>query len=147
MLEALVRSRLTYALQTSMLNYNENRRISSIWHGFLRKLIRGGYARKKSIDGQESWALKYSNSDVRRICKTPDITEFCEKQYLKFVAHTTRRRNDSLQKVTLFGTPKKYQKCLWKRMAAKTGLDPIQLRKTMFDRDSFNKWISARYSD
>ena len=45
-LEARVRSRLLYSAQSWDLSASELRKLESIWHGFLRKMITNGFKRK-----------------------------------------------------------------------------------------------------
>lgn len=145
-LESTVRSRLVYALQYKLLTAKESSRINTIWMGFLRKMVRGGYARKsKTPEEDQSWALKFTNAKILELCRTPDIACFCEKQHYKFIAHTCRRQNSELQKVLCFAQPRKGQSQHWVRLGKSSQLDPMQLRKTMFDRKSFNKWLSDMF--
>ena len=45
-LEARVRSRLLYSAQSWELSASELRKLETIWHGFLRKMINNGFKRK-----------------------------------------------------------------------------------------------------
>ena len=47
-LEACVRSRLLYSVQAWSLNAREMQKIESIWHGFLRRLVKGGFKRQNA---------------------------------------------------------------------------------------------------
>ena len=47
-LEACVRSRLLCSVQAWSLNAKEMQKIESIWHGFLRRLVKGGFKRQNA---------------------------------------------------------------------------------------------------
>jgi len=146
-LEATVRSVLTYALQASSLTVQESSRIESIWTGFLRKMVKGGYQPRNAStrSGERDWALRYSNAKIREITGTSSIVSFCDKQHLKFIAHTTRRQNDELQKMLCFATPGKGLQSHWRKLSTKTGIDEMQFRRVMFSRDDFKQWIGVQY--
>ena len=104
-LEACVRSRLLYSVQTWDLKAHEKLKLETIWHGFLRKIVTNWYKRKnapkhkkKGVDpatqviGDLDWSFKYSNEDIHNITKTMPISEFCEVQHLKYIAHVIRLR-------------------------------------------------------
>ena len=46
-LEACVRSRLLYSMQSCELSGTELLKIESVWHRFLRKVVRNGFKREK----------------------------------------------------------------------------------------------------
>ena len=155
-LESTVRARLTYALQARLLTLRENQRIESIWTGYLRKMVKGGYARKnapprgsKPSQLQDEtiwdWSFKLTNKKLLEIAKTSSITAYIEKQHLKYIAHTTRRQNDQLQKILCFAVPRRGQQSHWTRLGKATDLDPMQLRKLMFQRSDFMNWLDLRY--
>ena len=117
LLEACVRSRLCYSCQSWELSASELRKLESIWHSFLRKMISNGYKRKNvppeylkaKKEAKKSgntipepddldWAYCYDNETIRTITKTKNISSFCKVQHLKYVAHVTRLENPSLQK-------------------------------------------------
>ena len=50
-LEACVRSRLLYSAQSWELSASELRKLETIWHGFLRKMINNGFKRKNVPQG------------------------------------------------------------------------------------------------
>ena len=45
-LEACVRSCLLYSVQAWQLGAEEMRKLESVWYGFLRRLVKGGFSRK-----------------------------------------------------------------------------------------------------
>ena len=83
-LEACVRSRLLYSVQAWQLGAEEMRKLESVWCGFLRRLVKGGFCRvnapknkkDKSIPEDEiNWSFKLSNED-RRIIKRLKLKTF-----------------------------------------------------------------------
>ena len=144
-LEACVISRLLYSVQAWSLNAKEMQKIESIWHGLLRRLVKGGFKRQNapkdkndnSIPQEEiNWAYKISNKRFTQITKTVGVKEFCVKQHLKYIAHVTRLGNDSLQKQFLFC--KSNSNCgRWRKLSSAIGIDESQLRKTMTDKKEF----------
>ena len=105
-LEASVRPRLTYAAQAWKPSEEEIVKLEACWHGFLRRMIRGGFRNKPSEDDVHNFSLVYTNNDLLRITKCKPIRDFINTQYLKYVAHACRRPNTNLTKLSLFMTPK-----------------------------------------
>ena len=108
-LEAYIRSRLLYSLQAWQLSTAEMKKIESVWNGFLRRMVKGGFRRRNAPrhvdfnpETETSWAYIISNDELKRITNTTDIKVFCKTQHLKYIAHVTRADNDSLQKQFLF---------------------------------------------
>jgi hypothetical protein len=114
-LEACVRSRLVYATQSCFPYEAEMKKLESCWYGCLRMMVRGGYRRKPSEDGEtENFAYVYSNSDLERMLKTMPVRQFITVQYLKYIAHICRSDNTNLTKISMFFTPtKKYYHDPW----------------------------------
>ena len=157
LLEACVRSRLLYSAQSWDLSASELRKIESIWHGFLRKMIANGFKRKNvpleylkakkeakkhnitipEPDGLD-WAYIYSNETLCTITKTTPISSFCRIQHLKYIAHVTRLENNSLQKQLLFTTNhKKYSKDPWIKFEKELNISKIQIQKMMQNKKEF----------
>ena len=157
LLEACVRSRLLYSAQSWDLSASELRKIESIWHGFLRKMIANGFkrknvpleylkakkeAKKHNITIPEpddlDWAYIYSNETLCTITKTTPISSFCKIQHLKYIAHVTRLENNSLQKQLLFTTNhKKYSKDPWIKFEKELNISKIQIQKMMQNKKEF----------
>ena len=135
--ESVIRSRLCYAVQTDRLKVAERATLDSVWTRMLRKMIKNGFAKK-----EDSRAYKYYNEDVLRICKTKSASQFCQVQHLKFLGHIARQENDTLQKKWLFTNFEK-TKCQWLPLANDLQMDPVQLRKTIFDKDQLNKLLEV----
>ena len=96
-LNALVRSRLTYGCQTWTLSAEQKRKINSFYCGLLRRLVRGGFKRKP-----DSFAFMKSNEELLVVCKTESIEKFIAKLQRRYLAHIIRREDDSLVKTLTF---------------------------------------------
>ena len=68
-----------------------------------------------------------------------------ERQHLQWLAHCIRMENNCFQKQTLFITKERGGINRWKRLEKVTGIDTIQLRKLMMNKDNFNRWLNLRY--
>ena len=99
-LNSMVRSRLTYSCQTWNLTSRQTDRINSTYSTILRKMVKGGYRRKKDTE----WNFVLSNSDLHTICGTEDINEFTARQQRKYLAHLARQPNSTLTKKLLFNS-------------------------------------------
>ena len=84
-LEACVRSRLLYSVQAWQLGAKDMQKLESVWCGFLRRMVKGGFSRRnapknkkdKSIPEEEiDWSYKLSNEKIREITKTNEIKLF-----------------------------------------------------------------------
>jgi len=155
-LEACVRSRLLYSVQAWQLGAKDMRKLETVWCGFLRRMVKGGYARRnapknkkdKSIPEEEiDYAYKLSNDDIMSITKTSGIKNFCDKQHLKYIAHVTRMENNSLQKQFLFCEASKGSANRWKKLSELTSLDESQLRRVMANRLEFMQLLSTVYEN
>ena len=120
-----------------------------MWHGFLRRMVKGGFKRQNapknkndnSIPQEEiHWAYRISNEKQREITKTVAVKNFCITQHLKYIAHITRLGNDCLQKQFLF--------CIsdntcsrWRKLSSAIGIDESQLRKMMMNKKEFKQLI------
>ena len=118
-------SRLLYSVQAWQLGAEEMQKLESVWCGFLRRLVKGGFPKKnapknkkdQSIpEGEVDWSFKLSNEAIREITKTTEIKNFCDMQHLKYIAHVTRLENSSLQKQFLFCETSKSSSMKWKKV-------------------------------
>lgn len=150
-LEACVRSRLLYSVQAWQLNSREMQKLECVWHGFLRRMVKGGFSRKNAPKNKKDtsipkdeidWSFKLSNERIREITKSTEIKSFCDKQHLKYIAHVTRLENDSLQKQFLFSKTSRSGSSRWKKFSDLTGLDESQLRRIMINRKEFLQLLS-----
>ena len=96
LLNALVRSRLTYSCQTWALTKRQATRVNVIYMSMLRKMVKGGYRRKPG-----SYCYELSNSDILRRC-TESIHQFIARQQRNFTAHVIRGENQKMTKRLLF---------------------------------------------
>ena len=141
-LNACVRSRLLYSVQAWDMTAKEIAKVEVVWNGFLRKMVKGGFKRKKderhdsSTSGQE-WKFKYSNADLQRITGTQPIKTFCTIQQLKYLAHICRMSNSDLRKQILF----EERSGKWSKFERLLGIETQQLRRTMMDRGNFKQFI------
>ena len=165
LLEACVRSRLCYSCQSWELSASELRKLESIWHSFLRKMISNGYKRKNvppeylkaKKEAKKSgntipepddldWAYCYDNETICTITKTKNISSFCKVQHLKYVAHVTRLENSSLQKQLLFSTTqKKYARDPWIKVEKDLNISKMQIQKQMQDKTKFMSLLHHVY--
>ena len=107
LLEACMRNRHLYSMQSWELTAAELNKIESIWHFFLRKMITNGFKRKpvpehylkarkiakyKEAKGNVAkpddldWSYVYTNAQLETITKTTKITYFCKIQHYKYEA-------------------------------------------------------------
>ena len=165
-LEACVRSRLLYSAQSWELTASELNKLETIWHGFLRKMVTNGFKRKNvpveylkaRKDAKKSnvtvpepddlnWSFVYNNSQIRKITKTKNITNFCKMQHLKYIAHVTRLDNGSFQKQLLFSCQhKKYSRDRWPKIEKDLGVCKMQIQKTMQNKKEFMSLLHHTFS-
>ena len=105
-LEASVRPRLTYATQAWRPLQGEIDKLEACWHGFLRRMVKGGFRNKPSEGDINNFSFVYTNEDLLCITKCQPIRDFINTQYLKYAAHVCRRPNTNLTKLSLFMIPK-----------------------------------------
>ena len=101
MLNALVRSRLTYACQTWTLTERQLSRVSSVYIGWIRRMTRNGFKRKEN-----SYAYIYTNEQLLKMAGTEHLHNFIRKLQRCFTAHIIRRNDHELLKRVLFNSDK-----------------------------------------
>ena len=164
-LEACIRSRLLYSCQSWELSASEIKKLETIWHSFLRKMISNGFKRKNvppdylkakkaakktgeivpEPEGLD-WAYIFDNNKLCEITKTTNITSFCRIQHLKYIAHVTRLDNDSLQKQLLFSIDrKKFSRDPWIKTEKELNISKLQIQKTMQDKNEFMSLLHHIY--
>ena len=104
-LNAIVRSRLTYSCQTWNLTKRLMDRINSSYISMLRKMVKGGY-RRKGKKGSDNYHFVLNNVDILAICKTEKVEEYVKWQQTKYLAHLARQPNTSITKRLLFNDDK-----------------------------------------
>ena len=96
-LNALVRTRLTYSCQTWNLSQEQANHINAAYMSMLRKMVNGGYRRQTG-----TYRFVLSNRNLLEKCKTEDIHDFVFRQQRNYVAHVTRSENERLTKRLMF---------------------------------------------
>ena len=151
MLEAMIRSRLTYAVQSERLRRAEKIKLDAVWTNFCRRMIKGGFRRKKDKgqlgeeDEEPDWSFCLSNGQVQKICRTTNVSEFCQRQHIKYIAHITRMPNNSELKKWLFTKSEhRYVRDQWKEIGQELGMDEIQVRRMLFNKEELNTWLRSR---
>jgi len=96
-LNSLVRSRLTYSCQCWSLTEKQKQKISSTYNGFLRRMVKGGFRRKK-----DTWNFALTNNEILEMASTEEIKKFIHKQQRTFVARAIRMENTNGTKRLLF---------------------------------------------
>ena len=102
-LNAVVRSRLTYSCQTWNITARQRNRINSSYTGMVRKMVKGKIGNRKS---ETEWNFQLTNNDLHNLCKTEDISGFVLRQQKKYLAHLARQPNMILTKKLLFNDNK-----------------------------------------
>ena len=97
LLDALVRSRLTYACQSWTVNQTQMQRLTSCYCSMIRKMIKGGYRREK-----DSWRFCLSNDNLLKIAKSEGLEVFVRRQQRNYAAHIIRKENESTSKRLMF---------------------------------------------
>ena len=131
-LQAFVRSRMCYSAQAWTIKEQEMKVFESKWHGFLRRMINGGFARKN--DGM---SYRYTNEDLIRITGTNSIRNFIQKQQLKFLAHICRMNNKDMRKQVLFTKENKNSHSIWNGWEKVLNIDKKQIWKVFMDKEKF----------
>ena len=101
MLNALVRSWLTYACQSWSITRTQLNKLSSTYCVMLLKMIKGGYRRK-----QNTWSFEITNQDLLRIGNTEDISDFIARQQRNYVI---RKENTSVLKRLMFNDDERHK--------------------------------------
>ena len=96
-LNATVRSRLSYGSQVWTLSAELWRRVNSFYCGLLRRMVRGGFSRREN-----SMAFKHSNNSLLHLGGTESMDTFIERQQRKYLAHIIRREDESMVKKLTF---------------------------------------------
>ena len=99
-LNAMVRSRLTYSCQTWNLNLTQLDQMNSTYVQMLRKLVKNG-------NKTEDYHYRYSNNDILQLCGTEDIHTYVARQQASYLGHLARQPNSSLTKRLLFNDNKR----------------------------------------
>ena len=93
-----VRFRLLYSVPTWELTEYKLSKVESILHGFLRKMVQGGFEwmnalsrteriLTQKVKGDLDWNFKISNKQLHYTIDTLLICDLCYLQHLKYVGH------------------------------------------------------------
>ena len=99
MLNSLVRSIIVYACQTWSLTNAQLHRLNSQYVSFIRKMVKGGYKRKP-----DSWSFVHTNENLLKMAKTMSLTEYVQRQQLKYFGHIVRADNSRILKRLTFNS-------------------------------------------
>ena len=140
LLEACVRSRLTYGTQAWYPNAEQLRKLEACWIQLQRSMINGGWKRKETPEDTEEvdYSFVYTNNDVLMIMKTAPLCNFIQAQYLKYIAHICRSPNTSIPKKILFSKSNhKYYRDPWIKISDLLGVSVEQAKKLTQSRCEF----------
>ncbi len=92
---------------------------------------------EEKAKGDWDYAYVYANDNIHKICGTTTVLDFVNIQHLKWTAHVIHMDNNTLEKQTLFMEGKD----VWKGLEKTTGMDRMQLRKIMFNKQDFGCFL------
>ena len=146
LLEACVRSRLTYGLQACYPKEQELKKLEGCWSSFLRTMVKGGWKRKDpEEEGDDEYRFLYSNERVQGIIRSAPLRNFINAQYLKYIGHVCRSTNCSLTKTMLFAQPgRRYYRNPWIKISKLLGVSIDQAKKLTQTRGEFAALIRLR---
>ena len=79
LLEACVRSRLTYGLQACYPKEAEMKKLQSCWNGFLRSMVKGGWRRRKTDDeNEEEFSFFFTNERIQELIRSVPLRDFVD---------------------------------------------------------------------
>ena len=127
-MEACVRSRLTYGLQAAYPNEAQLKKLEACWSQLLRSMVRGGW-RRQGTDDDGDFRFVYTNRRIEELLGTLPLREYIDKQYLKYIGHVCRLENFCLAKVMLFTEPaRRYFRDPWIKISNLLGLSIEQCK-------------------
>ena len=145
LLEACVRSRLTYGVQAWPPREEKIRKLEVFWIGCLRSMVKGGWKHKNVDEGE--YSFQYTNQQVQDIVQTVPLREFIHTQYLRYIAHVCRQENGSITKKILFAkASKKYFRDPWLQIAGILGVSVEQAKKETQNKHKFAELVQKRTS-
>ena len=144
LLEACVRSRLTYGLQALFPNEQQLRSLETCWKQLLRSMVKGGWKRRDTSDDVEKkdYRFVYTNADITGIIKTANLRDNVYAQYLRYTGHICRMPNTSLVKKMMFATPERRYRNPWLKISELLGVTIEQAKRVTQSRDEFNGLIN-----
>jgi retron-type reverse transcriptase len=140
LLEACVRSRLTYGVQAWLPKEEVLRKLEVCWFQCLRNMVKGGWRRRNREEGE--YQFVYSNVDIQNIVKSSPLRSFIYAQHLKYIAHVCRAENTALTKKLLFAKPtKRYYRDPWIKMSEILQVSIDQAKKLTQSKNEFAKLV------
>ena len=158
LLEACVRSRLTYGTQASLPNEMQMKKLEACWYRLLRSMIKGVWARGDSLKSRKSeespeeteevdYSFLYTNTEVQKVIRTTPVRDFIYTQHLKYIAHVCRSPNTSITKIMLFAKPtRRYYRDPWLKIANLLGITADQAKRLTQSRGEFAELVRQRFS-
>ena len=117
-LQALVRGRLTYNCASWVLTQKQFEKLNSVYLGFIRGMIRGGFRRREEIinyqtkDGTEKHfsKLKLKNEEIIKISGVPLVEAFIREQQYNWIGHCERAPDTTFIKQLTFENETRFRK-------------------------------------
>ena len=148
LLEACVRSRLTYGTQALFPNEAQLQRLEAWWHQLLRSMVKGGWGRRNQLEGEDDtdFSFVYLNTVIEGIVKTVSLRNHIYSQYLQYTGHICRSENTTITKKLLFAKPtRKYVRDPWIKIAELLQISPEQAKRLTQSRGELNERICQRF--
>ena len=145
LLTCLVRSKLVYGVQSWQLTERQIAKLSSAWNRMLRRMVRGGFARKFPDDDVD-FSMKISNEKLFGITHSQPLSRFIKKQQIHYAGHVTRMGNTKWQKQTMFITNERNGRSYLRKYGEDLGgIDVSQTLRMMQDRDKLRLELNSRF--
>ena len=143
LLEACVRSRLTFGVQAWLPKEEEIRKLEVCWFQCLRNMVNGGWRRRNQEE--DEYQFVYSNADLQNIVKTCPLRSFIYAQHLKYIAHVCRAENTDLTKVLMFAkATKRYYRDPWLKLSEILQVPIDQIKKLTQSKKEFAKLVQRQ---
>ena len=111
--------------------------------------MKRGWARKPPESEDEvSYELKFKNEEIEEIVHTMPLSNFIEKQYLRYIAHVCRSPNTALTKKLLFAKASRpYYRDARIRIANLLHMSIDQAKASTQSRSGFNEMLCHIYGE
>ena len=149
LMEACVRSRLTYGTQAWYINEAHVKKLESCWIELLRQMVRGGWSRLPTPEeaDETEYRLRYTNADIFRITKSISLGHVIRSQYLKYIGHVCRCPNTMMTKKILFAKSKKpYYRDPWINISKMLNVSIEQAKRTTQVKNGFAALIGRQFN-
>ena len=148
LLEMLVKPVLVYSCQAWDLPQDKKTKLENIYRNFQRKMIIRTW-KKTKLDENGDHRPIITNDRISQLTKTTPLQNYINKQFLKYQGHITRRPNKNLQKQLQFiirdPNPANPENVWSKCSKLMGGMDEIQLRKLMQNREKYYSALDDRF--